>query len=66
MNEKIIIEKVKQIQDTPISPQNMNAIIINCSKIKRPSNPEPQSNKIQWIGGTTGSISCLDKNNPNT
>ncbi len=37
--DKIILDKIKKIEETPISPQNMNAIAINTTNIKRPQNP---------------------------
>lgn len=39
MEDKLILEKVKQIEDTPISPQNMTAIAVNTMNMKRPENP---------------------------
>lgn len=43
MNEKIMIKKNKQIQDIPISPKNLNGMIVYSSNIIRPNNPEPRT-----------------------
>ncbi len=39
--DKIVIEKNKTIQETPISPINMSGLALNCIHVKRPVNPEP-------------------------
>lgn len=45
MDDKIILEKVKNIEEIPISPTNMNSIAICYTNVRRPNNPEP-SNEI--------------------